>query len=65
MVGHFQGKNMIMTSKFKVGKGGSLVVSALAFSAIGHGFDPCGSEEKFRCPNMLSLVSLAGVTLNK
>ena len=59
---------MIMTSnlkKFKVGKGGSLVVSALAFSAIGHGFDPCGSEEKFRCPNMLSLVSLAGITNNK
>ena len=37
----------------------SLVVSTLAFSARGHG------EEKFRCPNMLSLVSLAGMTLNK
>ena len=37
------------------------MVSALACSARGHGFDPRGR----RCPNMLSIVSFAGMTLNK
>ena len=42
-------------------KRGSLAVSALIFSARGHGFDARGR----RGPNMLSLVSFAGMTLNK
>ena len=47
------------------GKRGSLLVSALVFSARGHGSIPAAGEEKFWCPNTLSLVSFAGVTLNK
>ena len=47
-------------------KRGSLVVSALAFNARGHGFDPRDRRgEKFRCPKMLSLVSFAEMSLNK
>ena len=46
-------------------KRGSLVVSALTFSARGHGFDPRAGEEIVRCPNMLSIVSFAGMTLKK
>ena len=42
-----------------------LVVSALAFSARGHGFDPRGRRGKFRYPNILCVVSFAGMTLNK
>ena len=42
----------------QLSKYGSLVVSALAFSARGHRFDPCSRRGKFWCPNMLSLMSL-------
>ena len=31
----------------------------------GHGFDPRSKRERFRWPNMLSLVSFAGTTLDK
>ena len=44
-------------------KRGSPVVSALAFSARCHGFDPRSRREKIRWPNTLSLVSFAGMTL--
>ena len=41
------------------------LVSALAFSARGPRFDPRSRRGKFRCPNTLSLVSFAGMTLDK
>ena len=33
--------------------------------AIGPRFDPCSQPEKLQCPNMLSKVSFAGMTLDK
>ena len=44
---------------------GSSVVSALAFGARGPRFDPCLPPGKLWCPNTLSLVSFAGMTLVK
>ena len=46
-------------------KRGSSVVSALASGARGPRFDPCSQRGKFLSPNTLSLVSLAGMTLEK
>ena len=46
-------------------KRGSSVVSALASGARGPRFDPRSRRGKFRCPNTLSLVSFAGMTLDK
>ena len=37
----------------------------LASGARLSGLIPAAGEEKFWCPNMLSLVSFAGMTLNK
>ena len=37
----------------------------LASGARLSGLIPAAGEETFRCPNMLSLVSFAGMTLNK
>ena len=45
--------------------GGSSEVSALASGAWGPRFDPRSRWGKFRCPNALSLVSFAGMTLDK
>ena len=46
-------------------KRGISVVSALASGARGPRFDPRSRRGKFRCLNTLSLVSFAGMTLNK
>ena len=50
----------------RVGKHGSLVVSALASGARGSGFDPRGRKEKISVSEhaLISLVSFAGMTLN-
>ena len=41
------------------------MVSALASGARGPRFDPCSGRGKFRSLNTLSLVSFAGMTLDK
>ena len=41
------------------------MVKALASGARGPRFDSRSRREKFRCPNTLSLVSFAGMTLDK
>ena len=46
-------------------KRGSSVVSALASGARGPRFYPRSRQGKFRSPNTLSLVSFAGMTLDK
>ena len=46
-------------------KHGSSVVSALASGARGPSFDPRLKRGEFRSLNTLSLVSLAGMTLDK
>ena len=46
-------------------KRGSSVVSALASGARGPRFDSCSRRGRFRSPNTLSLVSFAGMTLDK
>ena len=43
---------------------GSSVISPLASGAGGLRFGPCSQQRKVSCPNMLSLVSFAGMTLN-
>ena len=54
------------TNKQTNEKHGSLVVSAhTGLSARMSGLIPAAGEETFWCPNMLSLVSFAGMTLNK
>ena len=42
-----------------------MVAHILASGARLSGFIPAAGEETFWCPNMLSLVSFAGMTLNK
>ena len=51
--------------QWSIGKHGSLVVSTLAFSARGHGFDPRGRRGTISVSEHVSLMSFAGMTLNK
>ena len=46
-------------------RGSSVVRHLLASGARGPRFDPRSQGGKFRCPNTLSLVSFAGMTLDK
>ena len=54
-----------LTKNVESRKCGSSVVSALASGARGPRFDPRSWRGKFWCPNTLSLVSFAGMALNK
>ena len=62
--GVFQGRRF-PKKKFSALYRGSSVVSALASGARGPRFDPLSGRGKFRSPNTLSLVSFAGMTLDK
>ena len=56
---------MIADGVSVVRKHGSSVISALASDARGPWFDPRSRRGKFRSSNTLSLVSFAGMTLDK
>ena len=53
------------TKRTQILKHGSSVVMALASGARGPRFDLCSQRGKIRCPNTLSLLSFAGMTLDK
>ena len=60
-----KGVGKLLRKRERIRKRGSSVVSALASGARGPTFDPRSRRGKFRSPTTLSLVSFAGMTLDR